>query len=104
MWTVIEKMIREDWSPEQINGHLNDNDERGVSTEWIYQHIYTDKRSGGDLHTHLRCQKQRRKRYGSIERRGQIKNRVSIEKRPEIVNLRSRVGDWEAHQNECGTD
>ena len=36
MWTGIEKMIREDWSPEQINGHLNDNDERGVSTEWIY--------------------------------------------------------------------
>ena len=39
-WTVIEKMIREDWSPEQFNGHLNDNDGRGVSTEWMYQHIY----------------------------------------------------------------
>ena len=25
-----------------------------------------------------------------------MKNRVSIEKRPEIVDLRSRVGDWEA--------
>jgi IS30 family transposase len=59
-------------------------------------HIYADKRNGGDLHSHLRCQKQRHKRYGSIERRGQIKNRVSIEKRPEIVDLRSRVGDWEA--------
>ena len=57
---------------------------------------FADKRNGGDLHTHLRCQKQRRKRYGSIERRGQIKNRVSIEKRPEIVDLRNRVGDWEA--------
>ncbi len=96
IWTVIEKMIRKDWSPEQINGHLNDTAERGVSTEWIYQHIYTDKRNGGDLHTHLRCQKQRRKRYGSIQRRGQNKNRVSIEKRPEIVNLRNCVGDWEA--------
>jgi IS30 family transposase len=31
-----------------------------------------------------------------IERRGQIKNRVSIEKRPAVVDLRSRVGDWEA--------
>ena len=40
--------------------------------------------------------KQRRKRYGSIERRGQIKNKVSIEKRPEIVDLRNRVGDWES--------
>ena len=57
---------------------------------------FTDKRNGGDLHTHLRCQKQRRKRYGSIQRRGQIKNRVSIDKRPEVVDLRNRVGDWES--------
>lgn len=96
IWTGVEKMIREDWSPEQITGHLKDIGEPSVSPEWIYQHIYTDKRSGGDLHTRLRCQKQRRKRYGSIERRGQIKNRVSIEKRPAVVDLRSRVGDWEA--------
>jgi len=95
-WTGVEKMIREDWSPEQITGHLKDIGEPGVSPEWIYQHIYADKSNGGDLHTRLRCQKQRRKRYGSIERRGQIKNRVSIEKRPAIVDLRSRVGDWEA--------
>jgi IS30 family transposase len=57
---------------------------------------FADKRNGGDLHTQLRCQKQRRKRYGSIQRRGQIKNRVSIDKRPEVVDLRNRVGDWEA--------
>ena len=75
---------------------MKDIGEPSVSPEWIYQRIYADKRNGGDLHTHLRCQKQRRKRYGSIERRGQIKNRVSIEKRPAVVDLRSRVGDWEA--------
>jgi len=95
-WTRIEEMTREDWSPEQITGHLKDIGEPSVSPEWIYQHIYADKGNGGDLHTRLRCQKQRRKRYGSIERRGQIKNRVSIEKRPAIVDLRSRVGGWEA--------
>ena len=95
-WTGIEEMIREDWSPEQITGHLKDIGEPSVSPEWIYQHIYADKRTGGDLHASLRCQKQRRKRYGSIERRGQIKNRISIEKRPAVVDLRSRVGDWEA--------
>lgn len=96
MWTRIEKMIREELSPEQITGHLKDIGEPSVSPEWIYQHLYANKRNGGDLHTHLRCQKQRRKRYGSTERRGQIKNRVSIEKRPAVVDLRSRVGDWEA--------
>lgn len=96
IWTGIERMILEDWSPEQISGHLKDNDMPSVSPEWIYQYIYADKRNGGDLHSHLRCQKQRRKRYGSVERRGQIKNRICIDKRPEIVDLRSRVGDWEA--------
>ncbi len=92
-WTGIEEMVREDLSPEQITGHRKDIGEPSVSPEWIYQRIYADKLNGGDLHTHLRCQKQRRKRYGSIERRGQIKNRVSIEKRPAVVDLRSRVGD-----------
>lgn len=95
-WRWIENMLREDWSPEQISGYLKANNEPSVSPEWIYQHIYTDKRNGGTLHSHLRCQKKRRKRYGSTERRGQIKNRVSIDKRPEIVDLRTRVGDWEA--------
>ena len=95
-WTGIEEMIREDLSPEQITGHRKDIGEPRVSPEWIYRRIYADKLNGGDLHTHLRCQKQRRKRCGSIERRVQIKNRVSIEKRPAVVDLRSRVGDWEA--------
>ena len=96
IWTRVEEMICEELNPEQITGHLIDIGEPSVSPEWIYQHIYADKRNGGDLHTHLRCQKQRRKRHGSTERRGQIKNRVSIEKRPEIFDLRNRVGDWEA--------
>ena len=38
---------------------------------WLYQYIYFDKRAGGNLHKHLRCQKKRRKRYGSNERREQ---------------------------------
>ncbi len=46
-------------------------------------------------HCHLRCQKKRRKRYGSYDRRGKIKNRVSIDERPAIVDTRQRLGDWE---------
>jgi IS30 family transposase len=67
-----------------------------VSHAWIYQYIYADQRAGGDLHKHLRCQKKKRKRYGSPERRGQISQRVSIEQRPAIVETRKRLGDWEA--------
>jgi len=43
----------------------------------------------------LRCQKQRKKRYGARERRGQLSDRISIETRPAIVAQRSRLGDWE---------
>ena len=95
-WASVDEMVEKDWSPEQISGHLKVNGEPSVSPEWIYQHIYADKRQGGTLHTHLRCQKKRRKRRGSTERRGQIIGRVCITERPEVVESRSRIGDWEA--------
>ena len=66
-----------------------------MSHESIYQYIYWDKNCGGDLHTHLRCKKQRRKRYGSYDRRGKLINQVSIDERPVVVDERSREGDWE---------
>jgi len=95
-WAWIEDQLRQEWSPEQISGWMKKNTHIAVSHEWIYQYIYKDKRSGGDLHKHLRCQKKRRKRIGDYDRRGKIPNQVSIEERPEIVEQRERVGDWEA--------
>ena len=89
-------MLLEDWSPEQISGWLTREEGVSVSHERIYQHVYEDKRRGGDLHRHLRSQKPRRKRYGHYDRRGQIRERVSIDERPEVVEARSRIGDWEA--------
>jgi IS30 family transposase len=94
-WRWVEQLLREDWSPEQISCWLEMEKSVSVSHEWIYLYIYQDKSEGGDLHRHLRCQKPRRKRYGSNDRRGQIRDRVSIDERPEIVDHRSRIGDWE---------
>lgn len=95
-WKLIERLLREDWSPEQISLWLKAQNLPSVSHEWIYQHIIQDKRRGGTLHKHLRCQKKRKKRYGAHERRGQMPNRVSIDERPAIVERRERFGDWEA--------
>jgi transposase, IS30 family len=67
-----------------------------VSHERIYQYIYADKRAGGVLHLNLRCRKQRRNRYGSYSRRGQLPARRSIDERPAIVDRKARRGDWEA--------
>jgi IS30 family transposase len=94
-WELIECKLQEDWSPEQISGWLKQNKAIQVSHERIYQYILADKRAGGELYKHLRCQKKRRKRYGSYDRRGKLPNRVSIEQRPEIVDQRQRIGDWE---------
>ena len=94
-WARIDEKLQQEWSPEQVSDWLKKNTDAEVSHEWIYQHIYMDKRSGGDLYKHLRCQKKRRKRTGDYDRRGKIPNQVSIEDRPEIVEQRERIGDWE---------
>ena len=95
-WTEVERLIRQDMSPEQASQRLALEGGLQISHESIYLHIYADKRRGGDLCRHLRCQKPRRKRYASgQERRGTIKNRVGIDERPVIVEQKSRIGDWE---------
>ena len=94
-WQRIELLLKKEWSPEEIGARLRMEGGRFVSHEWIYQYIYTDKANGGDLYTFLRCQKKRKKRYGSNNRRGKIPNRIGIEKRPSIVDKKGRIGDWE---------
>ena len=95
-WQQVEAGLRQDWSPEQISGTLKAQGQEAPSHERIYQYVYADKRQGGDLHQHLRCQKKRRKRYGKYDRRGQLPNRKSIDERPAIVADKARLGDWEA--------
>jgi|FLOH01.1.fsa_nt_gi transposase, IS30 family len=95
-WMFVERLIQKEWSPEQISGWMKKTLGLSISHEWIYQYVLKDKLAGGSLYLHLRCKKKRKKRYGSNDRRGNLKNRVSIDQRPTIVDTRSRVGDWEA--------
>jgi IS30 family transposase len=94
-WQQVERLLRQEWSPEQIAGWLKRAKQPRVSHEWIYLYVYADKRRGGTLHRHLRSQKKQRKRYSGYLRRGQIPNRTSIDKRPQIVDRKGRFGDWE---------
>ncbi len=94
-WAQVAALVRQEWSPEQIAGRLALEKQLSVSHERIYQYLYADKARGGDLYRHLRCQKQRRKRYGSYDRRGQLTDRRSIEERPTVVDAKERLGDWE---------
>ena len=93
---IIEEKIREKWSPEQISGRLKLEYNISISYESIYQHIWADKRTGGDLYTHLRhAGKKYNKRSSDKAGRGCIPNRVDIKDRPAIVEKKSRLGDWE---------
>ncbi len=92
---VRAKLLQE-WSPDQISGYAKRHQLFSISHERIYQFILSDKKKGGKLYKHLRHQhKKYRKRYGSPDRQGPIKNRVMIDDRPEIVNQKQRLGDWE---------
>jgi IS30 family transposase len=93
---LVESLVQQQGSPEQINGRLKLEQRESVSHESIYQYIYADKRAGGTLFLNLRCQKKRPKRYGQRDRRGQLPARRSIEERPRVVDAKQRLGDWEA--------
>ena len=63
---IIDNLIRNDCSPEQISGALKRNHHIRISHETIYQHILSDKITGGNLYQHLRhSNRKRKKRYGS---------------------------------------
>jgi IS30 family transposase len=88
-WMSVESLIAEQLSPEQVCSQVD-----GVSIESIYQYVYAEPT--GWLKAHLRCQKQRRKRYASARsRRGQIPNRRGIELRPLAAGLAHAIGHWE---------
>ena len=94
-WAMIERYLKEDYSPEQVSNWMKKEYDLQVSHEWIYQHIYEDKKEGGTLYKHLRRRKKYRHRGGKGDHRGIIPNRRSIEERPELVERRERIGDWE---------
>lgn len=95
---VVRKLLRKQWSPEQIVGHIRRFKlmRRRMSHETIYQYIWRDKAEGGNLWTHLRqSPKQRRKRYKAYDSRGRLANKRHITERPDSVESREYKGHWE---------
>jgi IS30 family transposase len=94
-WELVDSLLEQDWSPEQITARLKQEQKVRLSPEWTYQHIYADHCAGGELYRHLRSQKKYRKRLGKNDRRGKIPFCHSIEERPKVIEERKRLGDWE---------
>lgn len=93
---IEDKLRNEQWSPEQISGWILRILGYSVSYELIYQHIWRDKKQGGDLYKHLRHRGKKYNKRGSKNAgRGCIPERVDIDERPKVVEDKQRVGDWE---------
>lgn len=106
----IVKKLKIGWSPEQISIRLpldyKDNQKMRISYEAIYQFIYNQitrkghgklKENCEDLRIYLTRRHKRRqvKNYRKIRKAWRKENIPSIDDRPKIIELRSRVGDWE---------
>ena len=92
---VVSK-LKQDLSPEQIVGKARRQGVECVCAERIYQYVWTDKKQGGRLYRHLRTKGKKYAKRGSLKgKRGQIKDRVDIDQRPQIVEQKQRVGDVE---------
>jgi IS30 family transposase len=96
-WKRVERLLKLDYSPEQISGTLLRKREFRISHETIYRYLLVDKKRGGDLYKWLRCRgrKQRRKRYGAYDSRGRLAGKRPLAERPDGATNRSRIGHWE---------
>ena len=95
----VEKKIKKRWSPEQIAGRLKtkypNDTKKWVGKDSIYKYIYEKRK---DLVKYLRCQKGNyRRRYGTRlrEKQRDEAKKKRIDTRPEIVETKERIGDWE---------
>jgi IS30 family transposase len=96
----IMRLFKQDLSADQIAGrlrvHYPDRKEQQASPSTIYTAIYRETAKTPSLRVHFRQnQAKPRHRKGTQDRRGRILDRVSIDQRPNIVEEKVRVGDWE---------
>lgn len=93
---LVEMLLKEKFSPEQVAGYLKLLGLLSISHETIYQHVWRDWKNEGQLWTHLRCSpKKRRKRYGKYDSRGRLAGKKMISERPPEVEARAESGHWE---------
>lgn len=93
---LVEILLKEKFSPEQVAAYLRQVGLLQISHETIYKHVWRDKKNDGALWTHLRCSpKKNRKRYGTYERRGRLEGKKMISDRPASVETREEPGHWE---------
>lgn len=99
---AVKWLTHEKWSPELISAQGHKTGKCPISIEWLYQWIWQSKHGNKRadkrykrIYQLLKHGKRRRKRGARKDSRGIVHHRVSIEKRPRIVEKRLRPGDIE---------
>ncbi|MBL8776508.1 MAG: IS30 family transposase [Acidimicrobiales bacterium] len=101
MCAMVVEGMEKLWSPEQISAALHedhpDDPEMWVSHETIYKSLYVQGRGElrRELTACLRTGRAARKHRSRVERRGQLKDIVTISERPAEVEDRAVPGHWE---------
>lgn len=102
--TYVIKHLRRRWSPEQISIRIKIDMNETISHEAIYQYVYSRVCFGSnltkpnieDLRPYLRRRRRIRRPKGARRCQRIFKPYgTSIEERPDIINGRKRIGDWE---------
>lgn len=113
----VYRGLLSNWTPEQISGRLKElypNDPiMSISHEAIYRHIYTRPQASLNKKLIKLLVRKKTRRRPHKKRRGggsKIINQVSIDNRPEHIELRNEVGHWEGdlvigknHKSAIGT-
>lgn len=103
--TYVKTKLKAHWSPEQISGCIAKDIKRKISHEAIYQYIYSEihrngrglvRKDGEDLRMYLKRRHKRRTKKGlrTTQKVSRLQG-VSIDERPQSINLRKHVGHWE---------
>jgi transposase, IS30 family len=105
---VIDRIIEDQWSPEQISGRIKKRlvpsmNGKGISHETIYTFIYEGQGRFLGLYQHLRrSHKKRRHRYARKHRNHQpISFMTPIRYRPDEINEKRTFGHWESDTTIC---
>lgn len=94
----VRNKLKQYWSPETISGRLPiDHPGLSISTEAIYQYIYSKDGKKEELSKYLTHRyKRRRKRKGrKTSKHSKIRNACSIAKRHKKIEQRKSPGHWE---------
>ena len=96
-WQRVEELLKEEWSPEQVSGHLGRTRELAISHETIYRHVWRDLRRPA-----ARCTctcgvraSSAGNATGATTAGARLAGKRMIGERPASVERRNRTGHWE---------